>query len=586
MWTSKCERWLAVALWTLIVGTLAQPAVAQENESGKLTPAKYLRSISVRIRNKTVPIFQGVSSNSSEGIGTGFIVEHDKERGRIYIFTNDHVVSSAISDIQKITVEVVGEGRALSKEVDAEIEMISPIHDFAVLSVNAKALLAIKPNLQIARIPARDSDRYQAERNPLALQELPTKAYGYPLGVDHNLTSGTITSAQFKENGLHLITETPINPGNSGGPLIVDDNSFEVLGMNTAIYRGANSMGFVIPIGVIYEEYLKWKSTAKKPTQKGLRAVLSGRAWFELKLIKMSNGQSVEEFLKNSTEVPLELRSALEEEGGVLMVEHAHEAGSQLGRGDLILAVNGYVVGDNFYLMRRALDALPPGARSTSMIILRNGELLEIQERVNDESFHFLKTQVDFVYFSGLLFSEWPIGKSWAAYGPHRVYIRDIVTSRSTRAMEGLLPNPGSIVTGVTISGTYSAVNRLGDLRRALQLAFLNSHLEKKEAPTSLILHVRKSISYASENGTVQPLFDSLGMPLTLRFDTGYALPLDEVLTPSELSLRQLRKGADLDPRKAKTVDWRHQANGFLGCAESLERIEKRSARNRQSSEN
>jgi serine protease Do len=55
------------------------------------------------------------------------------------------------------------------------------------------------------------------------------------------------------ESGYYdfLQTDASINPGNSGGPLL--DTSGRVVGMNTAIRRAANNIGFAIPVNMIKE---------------------------------------------------------------------------------------------------------------------------------------------------------------------------------------------------------------------------------------------------------------------------------------------------------------------------------------------
>jgi serine protease Do len=49
----------------------------------------------------------------------------------------------------------------------------------------------------------------------------------------------------------YLQTDASINPGNSGGPLL--DTAGRVVGMNTAIRRAANNIGFAIPVNMIKE---------------------------------------------------------------------------------------------------------------------------------------------------------------------------------------------------------------------------------------------------------------------------------------------------------------------------------------------
>jgi len=70
--------------------------------------------------------------------------------------------------------------------------------------------------------------------------------FGQPHGLPFRVTSGIINNANFDSEGS-IQTDAAINPGNSGGPL-VDLSSGRVVGMNSFIYEGANTMGFAIPI--------------------------------------------------------------------------------------------------------------------------------------------------------------------------------------------------------------------------------------------------------------------------------------------------------------------------------------------------
>jgi serine protease Do len=83
-------------------------------------------------------------------------------------------------------------------------------------------------------------------------------AMGNPLGLGHTVTAGIISG---KGRILHhdrlfgsddfIQTDAAINQGNSGGPLF--NLSGEVIGMNTAIIQGANTIGFAVPIDPIKE---------------------------------------------------------------------------------------------------------------------------------------------------------------------------------------------------------------------------------------------------------------------------------------------------------------------------------------------
>lgn len=78
-------------------------------------------------------------------------------------------------------------------------------------------------------------------------------AIGSPLELDHTVTFGIISavgrSVQDVNGNINFIqTDAAINPGNSGGPLL--NLKGEVIGVNTAIRRDAQNIGFSIPIDI------------------------------------------------------------------------------------------------------------------------------------------------------------------------------------------------------------------------------------------------------------------------------------------------------------------------------------------------
>ncbi|MFO1467935.1 MAG: trypsin-like peptidase domain-containing protein [Steroidobacteraceae bacterium] len=76
---------------------------------------------------------------------------------------------------------------------------------------------------------------------------------GNPLGLDFTVTSGIYSGSRGEGNDRFVQTDAPINPGNSGGPLLTE--SGKVVGINTKVLRGAQGIGFAIPIEAVYEEF-------------------------------------------------------------------------------------------------------------------------------------------------------------------------------------------------------------------------------------------------------------------------------------------------------------------------------------------
>ena len=159
-----------------------------------------------------------------EGAGSGFVIDPAGT-----IVTNSHVVDGA----RAITVEM-----ADGAELEAELVAQDPSRDLAVLSVDGGGL----PALEIG-----DSDA-------LGVGD-PVVAIGNALGLEGDLTVTTgIVSAKDRDVPVTseitlrgtIQTDAAINPGNSGGPLV--DAEGRVVGINSAGARGAQSVGFAIPI--------------------------------------------------------------------------------------------------------------------------------------------------------------------------------------------------------------------------------------------------------------------------------------------------------------------------------------------------
>lgn len=161
-----------------------------------------------------------------QGSGSGFIIDTN---GRI--LTNAHVVDGA----DTVTV-VLKDGRRLNGKVLGE----DPLTDVAVIKIDAN-------NLPI--VPIGNSENLQPGEAVVAI--------GNPLGLDYTVTSGIISATGRSSSDIgasdkrvdYIQTDAAINPGNSGGPLL--NANGQVIGMNTAIIRGAQGLGFAIPMNTV-----------------------------------------------------------------------------------------------------------------------------------------------------------------------------------------------------------------------------------------------------------------------------------------------------------------------------------------------
>jgi S1-C subfamily serine protease len=169
-----------------------------------------------------------------KGFGSGFIVSKDG-----YIVTNQHVIDGA----DKIEVSING----VEEAVSAEVSWSDFSLDLAILKINTE-----KIDQKLSPLKMGNSDKIRPGDWAIAI--------GNPLGFEHTVTVGVISAlgrpiqiptddrkVRTYQNLIQL--DAAINPGNSGGPLL--NNKGEVIGINTAVSRAGQGIGFAIPINEI-----------------------------------------------------------------------------------------------------------------------------------------------------------------------------------------------------------------------------------------------------------------------------------------------------------------------------------------------
>lgn len=178
-------------------------------------------------------------SRSDVTTGTGFFI--DKQG---LILTSQHVVINAT----KISVIIPIEG---DKRYPAEVVGICfhPDYDLAVL--------------KLVDSTYKPQSYFQLGNSETLNPGDQVVAVGYPLGSTKlKLTTGVISG---QEDGS-IQTDSALNPGNSGGPLL---KAGQVIGVNYSIIRGANSVGYAVPINhfKLIEQELKGDEMAKRQSK-------------------------------------------------------------------------------------------------------------------------------------------------------------------------------------------------------------------------------------------------------------------------------------------------------------------------------
>ncbi len=165
------------------------------------------------------PFFNQRPQNREErSLGSGFIISDNG-----YIVTNNHVIKDA-DEIKVILHD--------NKEYDGKIIGTDPMTDLALIKIDSKDLQ-----------PLKFGSSSNAKVGSWVV------AIGSPFGLEQTLTAGIISAkGRILGSGPYddfIQTDASINPGNSGGPLLNLEG--EVIGINTAIVKSGQGIGFAIP---------------------------------------------------------------------------------------------------------------------------------------------------------------------------------------------------------------------------------------------------------------------------------------------------------------------------------------------------
>jgi len=175
--------------------------------------------------------------DAGAGAGSGFLFTPDG-----YLLTNSHVVRAGRPSFAKGQAKPsFGVSLDDGREFAARFVGDDPDTDLAVLHIDGLS------NGALTHAPLGSS--VGLKRGEIAI------AIGNPLGFAHTVTSGIVSALgrSMRTHGGRLIpnviqTDAALNPGNSGGPLL--NARAEVVGVNTAIIRGAQSICFAVAIDI------------------------------------------------------------------------------------------------------------------------------------------------------------------------------------------------------------------------------------------------------------------------------------------------------------------------------------------------
>ena len=278
----------------------------------------------------------GEVSLQETGGGTGFFVSSDG-----YIITNKHVVLG-----KKVNYTVITN---TGKEYVGSVLARDPLFDIAIMKVEGAGFKPAKLG---------DSDKIRIGSTVIAIGNVLTEfqnsvTRGIVSGIGRTITASGSDLTETIEGAIQ--TDASINPGNSGGPLV--NLKGEVIGINTAIYRSGEALGFAIPVNVAKNAFDKFKKYGEiKRTFLGVRYIMLNR------YLSFANKLPVREGAYVLIETP---------SGDPTIIPGGPADAAGVKPGDVILEVNGAKLNATNSLST-AISKYDPGQEVT-LKVLRGG---------------------------------------------------------------------------------------------------------------------------------------------------------------------------------------------------------------------
>jgi len=165
------------------------------------------------------------------GGGSGFFISSDG-----FVVTNKHVVDDDQAEYTVLTND--------GKKYEAKILARDSALDVAILKVGGD---------NFSHLSFANSDRLKLGQTVVAIGNALAEfrnsvSVGVISGLARSITAGDMFGRSEQLDGV-IQTDAAINPGNSGGPLL--DLRGDVIGVNVAMERGAENIGFALPSNTV-----------------------------------------------------------------------------------------------------------------------------------------------------------------------------------------------------------------------------------------------------------------------------------------------------------------------------------------------
>ncbi len=212
----------ATATASATASVSAAPTAAPKAEKPEKTPAELFKEQAPMV----VTIF--VKGAVGDGGGTGFLIDKGGT-----IVTNHHVIDNA----KQLKIKL------FSGTAYTEVELLA---DDANVDL---AILKIDPTKpaegtagEVGAVTLGDSEKIVVGERAVSI--------GNPLGLEHTLTDGLVSSRRMYEGRAWIQMSVPVSPGNSGGPVF--NMHGEVIGITTAQLGGAfgraQNLNLAVPV--------------------------------------------------------------------------------------------------------------------------------------------------------------------------------------------------------------------------------------------------------------------------------------------------------------------------------------------------